>query len=97
MTKQQEKIVLNVLKDYLGEQKKRRGTIIVNCYGHDCSPYTGLISLIQDQRVDIRKEKDTDIGVSFPISRYIGTEQIEVSYIHTILDEEQKLVYQRKK
>lgn len=86
------------LKEYLMEEKKRRGTIVMNCYGHSCQPYTGLLSLITDECVRIQYQKEGDMGVTLPLSKRIGpNHDQEVVYVESILDENNKLIFERKK
>lgn len=87
----------NVLKEYLMEEKKR-GTIVINSYGHSCKPYTGLLSLTEYDCVKIQYQQKGDTGVTLPVSRRVGpNNDQEIAYIESIFDDNKKLIYERKK
>lgn len=86
---------LTALKNFLQKENPRRGTITINNFGHDIS-YSGLISVTnEDKTITIKKERNADTGITFPVSSHMG--EIETMYVNKLEDDNHKLVYARKK
>jgi hypothetical protein len=91
---EESKKALIALKNYLNGEEKR-GSLVVNSYGHTCEPYTGLISLWNDDKIiNIKSERKGDIGISIPVSLSLSNGQ-ETLFVQEILDDEKKLIYKR--
>lgn len=88
------KEALVALKTYLNGESKR-GSLVMNSYGHKCKPYTGLITLGNDDKIiKITKERIGDIGISLPVSITLPNGE-ETLFVQEILDDEKKLVYKK--
>ncbi len=88
------KEALVALKSYLNGTAKR-GSVVMNSYGHVCKPYTGLLSLgNNDKIITVTCEKNGDTGISLPITISLPN-GAETLFIQEILDDEKKLIYKR--